>query len=124
MNTTLTPTERERDDWDEFLPRARLFRVTSPDRVFFDVLLLGQADYVAVNINERGEYDPNAELRLYSVNGEFRMWVEDGMRGPIRGVRWALPKRGNRWDLALDTLARLAIELVMGEHTDDRGNVV
>lgn len=135
LNTRLSKPEWAGQEWDWAVDNGRLFRIWAPGtikpRLFFDVLLLGQADYVACNINKEGLYSPSAPLRLFSVNGEFRMWVEGGMKGPIRGVRWEIEYSSYEdeyskphWKVSGDSLALLAIEKIMGELVDSKGRPI
>lgn len=132
LTTKLRPRDPHDTSWAWAVQNGRRFRVAAPGgKPFFDVLLLGQADYVAVNVNPHGEYDPTAPLKLFSVNGEFRHWVEKGLKGPIRGVRWAVEydtyedrHHKPHWRILGDNLAPLAVEQVMGELVNDKGEVV
>lgn len=126
ITTRLASTLEKDEGWDWAVKNGRIFKVYSPDNKRFDVLLMGQADYVIINVDKAGNYDPkNGELKLFSINGEFRMWVEEGLKGPIRGVRWAVSKNGydGRWAIGTP-IDRLAIEQLMGEYTDKRGTVI
>jgi len=117
--------------WKWALERGHIFRVYAPDRTRFDVLILGSADFVAVNIGSDGCYNPDAMLRLYSVNGEFRMWVEEGMNGRIRGVRWTVEfdtysdeHYKPHWRTSGDCLNALAVEQIFGEVVNADGEVI
>lgn len=90
------------------------------------ILYLGSADYSLIPINEKGGYDPACDSILYSINGQFREWVKNGMRGTIKGVRWTVnrtPYNKTRWNIGC-CLDRLAIELIMGELVDYNGNPI
>src|SRR4051812_22103899 len=103
LNTRLQRPRHADESWDWAVNNGRLMRVAAPDGSKFDVLLLGAADYVAVNLDKSGRYNVTAPLRLFSVNGEFRHWVEAGCQGPIRGVRWEVTyERDGLWRVGTD----------------------
>lgn len=127
LTTRLKPTRDKDESWKIALEKGRIFKVYHPDgKIRFDVLLMGDADYVIINVDKQGNYDPKkGELKLFSINGEFRMWVEEGMKGPIRGVRWPVQKNSvdGSWSIGT-SIDRLAIEHLMGEYTDESGDVI
>jgi hypothetical protein len=126
------PTWGDQSAWNWAISRGYILKIYTPDRkIRFDVLILGASDYVAVNVDTQGNYDPEGELTLYSVNGEFRFWVEEGLKGPIRGVRWAVQYstytdeyHKPHWKVSGDCLAMLAVEQIMGEVVNQAGEVI
>ena len=134
LKTKLEKPAHAGEEWDWAVANGKIFPVTVEQDLKkgkrFDVLLLGAADYVAINIDAEGKYNEDAPLRLFSVNGDFRLWIERGAHGPIKGVRWEVvfdpykdQHHTQHWRIQTSQKDRLAIERIMGEITDENGVV-
>ena len=114
MLTVISTPLRERDnDWEWAMNRGRIETLES-----IKVALLGAADYTV---------DPDNPEQLLSINGTYMEGIRQkdaSMRR--RGIRWAIAKYRDqsRWNVGGDDLCRIALEVLLGVHTDKDGQIL